>query len=100
MLSRIRVSLEYVRHSPTVNVFWALSKEGLQGPFFEEMTFTRIVYLRMLQQFFLQQSPEGDRAEHFQFQQDGAPFRCLGKVRENLKNRFPGRWISGAAPIA
>jgi hypothetical protein len=64
------------------------------------MTFTRIVYLGMLQQFFLQQLAEGDQVGNIPFQQDGAPFHCLGEVRECLKNRFPGRWISGAAPIA
>jgi hypothetical protein len=43
------VSLEHVCHSPTVNVFCALSKERDYGPFlFIEMTITGIVYLNML----------------------------------------------------
>ncbi|PNF13977.1 hypothetical protein B7P43_G08668, partial [Cryptotermes secundus] len=90
-----RVSLEHVHHSPKVNVFCALSKESVYGPFFYmETTITGIVYLDMLQEFLIQQ--EG----RIHFQQDGAPPHYLGEVREYLNTRFPGRWIGRAAPIA
>jgi hypothetical protein len=40
------------RKSPKANVFCALSKERVYGPFiFMETTITGIVYLEMLQQF-------------------------------------------------
>jgi hypothetical protein len=49
-----RASLEHVRDSPKVNVFCALSKEKVYGPFFfMEKTITGIVYLDMLEQFHL-----------------------------------------------
>jgi hypothetical protein len=49
----------HVRDSPKVNVFCALGKERVYGPFFfMEMTITGIVYLDMLQQLlFLQLDP-------------------------------------------
>jgi hypothetical protein len=37
------VSLDHVRDSPKVNVFCALSKERMYGPFFMEMTITSMV---------------------------------------------------------
>jgi hypothetical protein len=48
-----RVFLEHVRHSPEVNMFYALSKESVYGPFFTEATKTGIVYQDMLQQFLI-----------------------------------------------
>jgi hypothetical protein len=45
------VSLEHVHDSPKVNVFCALSKGKVYGPFFfKETTITGILYLDMLQQ--------------------------------------------------
>jgi len=96
-----RVSLEHVRDSPKVNVFCALSKERVYGPiFFMESTITGIVYLDMLQEFLIPQLDEDDQEGRIHFQQDGAPPHYLGKVREYLNTRFPGRWIGRAAPIA
>jgi hypothetical protein len=47
-----RVFLEPVRDSPKVNVFYAVSKERVYGPFFfMETTITGIVYLDMLQYY-------------------------------------------------
>jgi hypothetical protein len=49
-----RVFLEHVRDSLKVNVFCALSKEKVYGPFFfMEMIITGIVYLDMLQQILI-----------------------------------------------
>ena len=96
-----RVSLEHVRDSPKVNVFCALSKERVYGPFFfMETTITGIVYLDMLQEFLIPQLDEDDQEGRIHFQQDGAPPHYLGEVREYLNTRFPGRWIGRAAPIA
>jgi len=96
-----RVSLEHVRDSPKVNVFCALSKERVYGPFFfMETTITGIVYLDMLQEFLIPQLDEDDQEGRIHFQQDGAPPHYLGEVREYLNTRFPGRGIGRAAPIA
>ena len=84
-----------------MNVFCALSKERVYGPFFlMETTITGIVYLDMLQQFLIPQLDEDDQEERIHFQQDGAPPHYLGQVRKYLNTRFPGRWIGRAAPIA
>ena len=96
-----RVSLEHVRDSPKVNVFCALSRERVYGPFFfMETTITGIVYLDTLQEFLIPQLDENDQEGRIHFQQDGAPPHYLGEVREYLNTRFPGRWIGRAAPIA
>jgi hypothetical protein len=48
------VSLEHARDSPKVNVFYALSKERVYGPFFFMGTTTiGIVYLDVLQHFLI-----------------------------------------------
>ena len=89
-----RVSLEHVRDNPKVNVFCALSKERVYGPFFfMETTITGIVHLDMLQEFLIPQLDEDDQEGRIHFQQDGAPPHYLGEVREYLNARFPGRWI-------
>jgi hypothetical protein len=50
------VSLEHVHDSPKMNLFCALSKERVYGPFFfMETTITSIVFLDMLQQFLIPQ---------------------------------------------
>jgi len=70
----LRVSLEHVRDSPKVNVFCALRKERVYGPFFfMETTITGIVYLDMLQEFLIPQLDEDDQEGRIHFQQDGAP---------------------------
>ncbi|PNF42433.1 hypothetical protein B7P43_G10117, partial [Cryptotermes secundus] len=95
-----RVSLEHVRDSPKVNVFCALSKERVYGPFFMERTITGIVYLDMLQEFLIPQLDEDDQEGRIHFQQDGASPHYLGEVHEYLNTCFPGQWIGRAAPIA
>jgi hypothetical protein len=96
-----RVFLEHVRDSPKVDVFCALIKERVYGPFlFMETTITGIVYLDMLQQFLFPQLEEDDQEGRIHFQQGGAPPHCLGEVREYLSTRFPGRWIGRTSPIA
>jgi hypothetical protein len=64
------------------------------------LTITGIVYLDMLQQFLIPQLDEDDQEGRIHFQQDGAPPRYLGEVREYLNTCFPGRWTGRAAPIA
>jgi hypothetical protein len=64
------------------------------------LTITGIVYLDMLQQFFVPQLGEDNQEGRSHFQQDGAPPHYLGEVRDYLNTRFPGRWICRAAPKA
>jgi hypothetical protein len=68
--------------------------------FFMETTITSIVYLDMLQQFLIPRLDEDDQEGRIHFRQDGASSHYLEEVREYLNTRFPGRWISRAAPIA
>jgi hypothetical protein len=72
-----------------MNVFCALSKEGVYGPFSMEATFGGIVCLDMLQQFLIPQLDEDDQEGRIHFQQGPPPF--FGVVREYLNTRFPGR---------
>jgi hypothetical protein len=71
------------------------------GPFFFiETTISGIVYLDMLQQFFIPQSDEDNQEGRINFQQDGAFPHYPEEVREYLNTGFPGRWIGRAVPIA
>ena len=73
-----RVSVEHVRESPKVNVFCAVSKERVFGPFFMQTTITGIVYLDMLQEI-IPQLDEDDQEGRIHFQQDGGPLITLEK---------------------
>jgi hypothetical protein len=59
-----------------------------------ETTISGIVYLDMLQQFFIPQLDEDDQEGRIYFQ------HYLEEVREYLNTCFQGRWIGRAAPIA
>jgi hypothetical protein len=80
-----------------MNVVCALSKERVYGPFFfMETTITGIVYLDMLQQFFIPHYDEDNREGSIHFQQDGACRHYLEGVRECLDPLSPGSWIGMA----
>jgi hypothetical protein len=62
------------------------------GPFFfMETTITGIVYLDMLQKFFIPQLDEDDQEGRIHFQQDGAFPLYVEEVCEYLNTRFSGR---------
>ena len=68
----LRARIEYVRDSPKVNVFCAVSFCKVYGPFFiAEATVTGINYLDMLQLWLIPQLQED--IVDFIFQHDGAP---------------------------
>jgi hypothetical protein len=91
---------EHERDSPKVNVWCALSRSRIYGPFFfEERTINGESYLNMLQQFFipeLKQTP--GLLQRAIFQQDGAPPHFARKVRFFLDKTFPERWIGRGGP--
>lgn len=96
-----RQSLEHVRDSPKLNVFCALSKSKVYGPFFfQEKTINGIVYLDMLDNFLIPQIDNDDEERSLHFMQDGAPPHYLSDVRDFLNARFPGTWIGRGGPIA
>lgn len=97
-----RETLEHVRDSPKVNVFCAMSKFKVYGPFFfMERNVNGVIYLDMLENFLIPQLDEDEQhAVPFYYQQDGAPPHFLTEVRDFLDGRFPGRWIGRAGPIA
>ena len=66
-------TLEHVRDSPKVNVFRAISKKRVYGPFFfEGITVNSEAYLDMLQNCLIEFLSDGEQAD-FIFQQNGAP---------------------------
>jgi hypothetical protein len=83
--------VEMERESPKVNVFCAVSRRRVFGPFFFA---EKSVYLKMLQNWLMSQLAE---EEEFIFQQDGAPPRWRMGVREYLSGDLPGRWIGRAS---
>lgn len=89
--------VELQRDSPKVNVFCAISKTKLYGPFFFiEQTVTGIVYLDMLQVWLFPQLTTDSST--FILQQDGAPPHWSTNVRNFLNTELPHRWIGRAGP--
>ena len=70
-------TVEHVRDSPKVNVFSAISKNHLHGPFFFEGNVSGHVYLQMLQKRLMDELIVNEQKD-FIFQQDGAPPHCTG----------------------
>ena len=88
---------EHVRDSRKVNVWCALMKDMIVGPFFFiEQTVTGDIYLDMLEQFAVPQLIP--RQPHVIFQQDGAPPHWSLLVRDFLDRTFPQRWIGRDGP--
>lgn len=85
-------TVEHERDSPKVNVFCAISKKKVYGPFFFEGNVNGDVYLQMLQNWLIDQLIENED-ESFIFQQDGAPPHWKLTVRAYLNEVLPERWI-------
>lgn len=86
---------QFMRDSPKVNVFCAMSCEKIYGPFFfGEKTVTGDNYLDMLEIWLFPQLLED--SPDFIFQQDGAPPHWSLTVRSYLNNLLPQRWIGRA----
>lgn len=91
-----RASLQHIRDSPKVNVFCAVSREKVYGPFFfHEVSVTGVIYLDMLHEWLMPQLQED--SDNFIFVQDGAPPHWHSQVRNYLDERLPGRWIGRAS---
>lgn len=89
--------IEHVRDSPKLNVFTAICRMKLYGPFFfSERTVTGHLYLDMLQMWLIPQFEEDSR--DFIFQQDGAPSHFHNDVRGYLNEHLPQRWIGRTGP--
>ena len=86
-------TLEVECDSPKLNVFCAVSKQTVYGPFiFEGQTVTGRRYLGMLTNWLIPQlAAEG---HDYLFQQDGAPLHWHLAVRTFLNKKLPSRWIS------
>lgn len=91
-----RESVEHERDSPKLNVFCAVSKKKVYGPFFfQEATVRGNAYLDMLSEWLMPQLEED--SEDFVWVQDGAPPHWLHDVRDYLDESLPQRWIGRAA---
>jgi hypothetical protein len=87
-------------NSPKVNVWCAMSKNRLIGPFFfEGDTVNGEKYLSMLQTFFIPEVRKLRKTRSIIFQQDGAPPHFSSDVRQFLDNHFSDRWIGRGGPI-
>ena len=90
---------EHERDSPKVNVWCALTKTEVIGPFFfAEVTINSNVYLDMLEGYALPQIEAYQ--PHVLFQLDGAPPHWARIVRNVLDHNFPDRWIGRGGPIS
>ena len=84
---------EHVQDSLKVNVFCAILKKYVYGPFFfEGPMINSEAYLAMLQNWLMELLFEGERAD-FMFQQDGAPAHWSLNVRQYLNATLHNKWI-------
>jgi hypothetical protein len=98
--SNPHVTIETVMKSPKLNVWCAMSKNHLIGPFFfEDDTVNGENYLTMLQNFFMPEVRKLHKVRSCIFQQDGAPPHFARDVRQYLDDQFPQRWIGRGGPI-
>lgn len=89
---------QVIHQSPKVNVWCALRKGQLFGPYFFDGNVTSEKYQHMLESFFLPQLSQHQKDTMF-FQQDGAPPHWGLRVRGFLNAKFPDRWIGRDGPI-
>ena len=93
-------TIETAMKSPKLNVWCAMSKNQLIGPFFfEDDTINGENYLSMLQNFFLPEIRKLHKVRSIILQQDGAPPHFAIDVRKYLDHQFPRRWIGRGGPI-
>ena len=89
-------TLEHVRDSRKVNVFCAILKKRVYGPFFFEVTtINSKAYLDLLQNWLKELLFDGEQGD-FIFQQDGAPSHWSLIVRQYLNTILHSRWIGRA----
>lgn len=84
-----------------VNVWCAVSYNGIIGPYFFDGNLNHNTYLEMLQNFLtdkLDELPLNYRMGMF-FQQDGCPAHYAGTVRNWLISEFNEKWIGRDGPI-
>ena len=70
-------TIDRERDSPKVNMFCAISKNHVHGPFFFEENVTGDVYLQVLQNWLMDELIANEH-EDFVYQQDSAPPHCAG----------------------
>lgn len=93
-------TFETVTNSPKLNVWCALSKNHLIGPFFfDDDTVNGKNDLEMLQSFFILEVKRLRKVRSIIFQQDGAPTHFASSVREFLHQNSPNRWIGRGGSI-
>lgn len=90
-----REIVQHERDSPKVNVYCAVSKQKVYGPFFfQEKTVRGTSYLDMVSEWLIPQVEED--SNDYILVQDGAPPHWHLDVRDYLDERLPLRWIGRA----
>uniref|UniRef100_A0A1B6F3H6 Uncharacterized protein n=1 Tax=Cuerna arida TaxID=1464854 RepID=A0A1B6F3H6_9HEMI len=91
------VYIVWVRDSPKVNVFCAITYNNVYGPFFfMEQTINGMIFLDVMTEWLLPQLEQD--LPNFILQLDGAPPHYHLEVRTELNNQLPQRWIGRAGP--
>uniref|UniRef100_A0A1B6KCB5 DUF4817 domain-containing protein n=1 Tax=Graphocephala atropunctata TaxID=36148 RepID=A0A1B6KCB5_9HEMI len=82
----------HTQHPPKLNVWAAIVRNSIIGPFFIDVNFNA-KYKDMLQNEIALQATLGADFQTFFFQQDGAPPHYSVQVKQYLDAVFPHRWI-------
>ena len=80
-------TIEHERDSPKVNVFCAISKNHVHGPFFFEGNVTGDVYLQMLQNWPMKELIANEHEDSI-YQQNGGPPHSKLTVRAYLNDNL------------
>ena len=89
------------RNSPKINVWCALRRSRIIGPFFfQETTINGDIYLAMLKTFLIPELQRFNILDKTIFQQDGAPCHYSLSVRRFLNDTFQNKWIGRCGPIS
>ena len=91
----LHATIGHERDSPKVNVFCAISKNHVHGPFFFEGNVTGDVYLQMLQNWLMDELI-ANKHEDFIYQQDGVTHHWKLTVRAYFNDNLPRKWIGRA----
>ena len=92
---------QHERASPKINVWCALRRSRIIGPFFfQETTINGDIYLTMLKTFLIPELQRFNILDKTIFQQDGAPCHYSLAVRQFLNDTFQNKWIGRCGPIS
>ena len=86
--------IEIPLHDEKLLVWWAISAEGIIGPYYFTETVKKENYLKMLQSYFWRKHVQTPDYKKYYFQQDGATAHTADIVQDWLKSKFSKKFVN------